>query len=199
MQATLRRPTATAFEPMAYRPTTAKVFSCFRANHHSQSASVNEELLDWVSMGRVTDTKSYDVGEDAREVLVVPLNAGEYEVSIGDNSHHLVVTDIEDHTMTLEVDGLSQRYHYQSEAPATLYLASDSLSMMLADNTRIPPEAEEAAGGGTITAPMHGRCLFIVVDFVVRFHVIPTCRLPAHPIVVSPLLLCLCWRHIRRR
>ena len=46
--------------------------------HHSQSASVNEELLDWVSMGRVTDTKSYDVGEDAREVLVVPLNAGEY-------------------------------------------------------------------------------------------------------------------------
>ena len=129
--------------------------------HHSQSASVNEELLDWVSMGRVTDTKSYDVGEDAREVLVVPLNAGEYEVSVGDNSHHLVVTDIEDHTMTLEVDGLSQRYHYQSEAPATLYLASDSLSMMLADNTRIPPEEEEAAGGGTITAPMHGQLLSI--------------------------------------
>jgi geranyl-CoA carboxylase alpha subunit len=131
--------------------------------HHSQSASVNEELLDWVSMGRVTDTKSYDVGEDAREVLVVPLNAGEYEVSIGDNSHHLVVTDIEDHTMTLEVDGLSRRYHYQSEAPATLYLASDSLSMMLADNTRIPPEAEEAAGGGMITAPMHGQLLSIDV------------------------------------
>ena len=131
--------------------------------HHSQSASVNEELLDWVSMGRVTDTKSYDVGEDAREVLVVPLNAGEYEVSVGDNSHHLVVTDIEDHTMTLEVDGLSQRYHYQSEAPATLYLASDSLSMMLADNTRIPPEAEEAAGGGTIMAPMHGQLLSIDV------------------------------------
>ena len=131
--------------------------------HHSQSASVNEELLDWVSMGRVTDTKSYDVGEDAREVLVVPLNAGEYEVSIGDNSHHLVVTDIEDHTMTLEVDGLSQRYHYQSEAPATLYLASDSLSMMLADNTRIPPEAEETGGGGTITAPMHGQLLSIDV------------------------------------
>jgi geranyl-CoA carboxylase alpha subunit len=131
--------------------------------HHSQSASVNEELLDWVSMGRVTDTKSYDVGEDAREVLVVPLNAGEYEVSVGDNSHHLVVTDIEDHTMTLEIDGLSQRYHYQSEPPATLYLASDSLSMMLADNTRIPPEAEEAAGGGTITAPMHGQLLSIDV------------------------------------
>jgi geranyl-CoA carboxylase alpha subunit len=65
--------------------------------------------------------------------------------------------------MTLEVDGLSRRYHYQSEAPATLYLASDSLSMMLADNTRIPPEAEEAAGGGTITAPMHGQLLSIDV------------------------------------
>ena len=131
--------------------------------HHSQSASVNEELLDWVSMGRVTDTKSYDVGEDAREVLVVPLNAGEYEVSVGADNHHLVVTDIDDNAMTLEVDGLSHRYHFHSEAPATLYLASDSLSMMLADSTRIPPEAEEAAGGGTITAPMHGQLLSIDV------------------------------------
>ncbi len=131
--------------------------------HHSQSASVNEELLDWVSMGRVTDTKSYDVGEDAREVLVVPLSAGEYEVSVGADNHHLVVTDIDDNAMTLEVDGLSHRYHFHSEAPATLYLASDSLSMMLADSTRIPPEAEEAAGGGTITAPMHGQLLSIDV------------------------------------
>ena len=131
--------------------------------HHSQSASVNEELLDWVSMGRVTDTKSYDVGEDAREVLVVPLNVGEYEVSVGAESHHLVVTDIDDNAMTLEVDGLSKRYHYHPEAPATLYLASDSLSMMLADNTRIPPEADEAAGGGKITAPMHGQLLSIDV------------------------------------
>ena len=131
--------------------------------HHSQSASVNKELLDWVSMGRVTDTKSYDVGEDACEVLVVPLNAGEYEVSVGAESHHLVVTDIDDNAITLEVDGLSKRYHYHPETPATLYLASDSLSMMLADNTRIPPEAEEAADGGTITAPMHGQLLSIDV------------------------------------
>ena len=130
--------------------------------HHSQSASVNEELLDWVSMGRVTDTKSYDVGEDAREVLVVPLNAGEYEVSVGADNHHLVVTDIDDNAMTLEVDGLPS-LSLPPEAPATLYLASDSLSMMLADSTRIPPEAEEAAGGGTITAPMHGQLLSIDV------------------------------------
>ena len=132
--------------------------------HHSQSASVNEELLDWVSMGRVTDTKSYDVGEDNREVLVVPLNAGEYEVSVAGESHHLIVTDIDDTAMVLEVDGLSQRYHYHPMAPATLYLASDSLSMLLADSTRIPPEAEEAAGGGSIAAPMHGQLLSIDVS-----------------------------------
>ena len=131
--------------------------------HHSQSASVNEELLDWVSMGRVTDTRSYEVEEQAREALVVPLNAGEYEVSVGEESHHVLVTDVEDNAMTLEVDGLSQRYHYHSQAPATLFLASDALSMVLADSTRIPPEAEEAAGGGTIAAPMHGQLLSIDV------------------------------------
>ena len=132
--------------------------------HHSQSASVNEELLDWVSMGRVTDTKSYNVGEDTREVLVVPLNAGEYEVSVAGENHHLIVTDIDDNAMVLEVDGLSHRYHYHPMAPATLYLASDSLSMLLADSTRIPPEAEEAAGGGSIAAPMHGQLLSIDVS-----------------------------------
>ena len=131
--------------------------------HHRQSASVNEELLDWVSMGRVTDTRSYEVEEQAREALVVPLNAGEYEVSVGEESHHVLVTDVEDNAMTLEVDGLSQRYHYHSQAPATLFLASDALSMVLADSTRIPPEAEEAAGGGTIAAPMHGQLLSIDV------------------------------------
>ena len=42
----------------------------------------------------------------------MPLNAGEYEVTVGADSHHLVVTDIDDNAMSLEVDGLSQRYHY---------------------------------------------------------------------------------------
>ena len=132
--------------------------------HHSQAASVNEELLDWVSMGRVTDTKSYEIDEAAHEVTLVPLSMGEYEISVGEETHHVVVSDMGESDLTAEVDGLAQRYHYFSEAPASLYLASSDRSVLLADSTRIPPEAEDAAGGGTIAAPMHGQLLSIDVE-----------------------------------
>ena len=132
-------------------------------HHHSQSASVNEELLDWVSMGRVTDTRRYDLGEQTYDVSLVPLSVGEYEVTVNDQTHHVRITDMGDSHVITEIDGLAHRYHYHDEAPATLYLSSDKLSMMLADSTRIPPEAQDAAGGGTITAPMHGQLLSIDV------------------------------------
>ena len=132
-------------------------------HHHSQSASVNEELLDWVSMGRVTDTRRYDLGEQTYDVSLVPLSVGEYEVTVNDQTHHVRITDMGDSQVITEIDGLAHRYHYHDEAPATLYLSSDNLSMMLADSTRIPPEAQDAAGGGTITAPMHGQLLSIDV------------------------------------
>lgn len=132
-------------------------------HHHSQSASVNEELLDWVSMGRVTDTRRYDLGEQTYDVSLVPLSVGEYEVTVNDQTHHVRITDMGDSHVITEIDGLAHRYHYHDEAPATLYLSSDNLSMMLADSTRIPPEAQDAAGGGTITAPMHGQLLSIDV------------------------------------
>ena len=132
-------------------------------HHHSQSASVNEELLDWVSMGRVTDTRRYDLGEQTYDVSLVPLSVGEYEVTVNDQTHHVRITDMGDSHVITEIDGLAHRYRYHDEAPATLYLSSDNLSMMLADSTRIPPEAQDAAGGGTITAPMHGQLLSIDV------------------------------------
>jgi geranyl-CoA carboxylase alpha subunit len=132
-------------------------------HHHSQSASVNEELLDWVSMGRVTDTRRYDLGEQTYDVSLVPLSVGEYEVTVNDQTHHVRITDMGDSHVITEIDGLAHRYHYHDEAPATLYLSSDKLSMMLSDSTRIPPEAQDAAGGGTITAPMHGQLLSIDV------------------------------------
>ena len=132
--------------------------------HHSQAASVNEELLDWVSMGRVTDTKCYEANGVPQEVTLIPLTIGEYEVSVGDKTHHVTVSEMGENDLSAEVDGLMQRYHYVSEAPASLYLASSDRSALLADSTRIPPEAEDAAGGGTIAAPMHGQLLSIDVE-----------------------------------
>ena len=93
---------------------------------------------------------------------------GEYEVSVGEETHHVVVSEMGEDDLLAEVDGLAQHYHYLSEAPASLYLASSDRSMLLADSTRIPPEAEDAAGGGTITAPMHGQLLSIDVEVGAR-------------------------------
>ncbi len=133
-------------------------------NHHSQSASVNEELLDWTSMGRVTDTRRYQVSEESIDVSLVPLDVGDYEVAVGHETHQVVIVDINECDLTVEIDGLAEHYHYCAESPATIYLASRDRSFALADSTRIPPEAEDATGGGAISAPMHGQLLSIDVS-----------------------------------
>ena len=133
-------------------------------NHQSQSASVNEELLDWTSMGRVTDTRRYQVSEESIDVSLVPLDVGDYEVAVGHETHQVVIVDINECDLTVEIDGLAEHYHYCAESPATIYLASRDRSFALADSTRISPEAEDATGGGAISAPMHGQLLSIDVS-----------------------------------
>jgi geranyl-CoA carboxylase alpha subunit len=115
-------------------------------------------------MGRVTDTKCYEANGVPQDVTLIPLRIGEYEVSVGEETHLVTVSEMGENDLSAEVDGLMQRYHYVSEAPASLYLASSDRSALLADSTRIPPEAEDAAGGGTIAAPMHGQLLSIDVE-----------------------------------
>ena len=74
------------------------------------------------------------------------------------------VLDMDEDNAQLSINGLASRYRFLVQAPATIHIASDHRACTLVDATRVPPESEEAAGGGNIAAPMHGQLLAIEVE-----------------------------------
>ena len=132
--------------------------------HHAQSASVHPELLDWASTGGTVDTRQYMADELASDVRLTSIRLGQYRVQVGEESADVEVLDMDEDNAQLSINGLASRYRFLVQAPATLHLASDHRAFTLVDATRVPPESEEAAGGGSIAAPMHGQLLAIEVE-----------------------------------
>ena len=66
-------------------------------------------------MGRVTDTRRYQVSEESIDVSLVPLDVGDYEVAVGHETHQVVIVDINECDLTVEIDGLAEHYHYCAE------------------------------------------------------------------------------------
>ena len=132
--------------------------------HHAQSASVHPELLDWASTGGTVDTRQYMADELSSDVRLTSIRLGQYRVKLGTESADVEVLDMDEDNAQLSINGLASRYRFFVQAPATIHLASDHRAYMLVDVTRVPPESEEAAGGGSIAAPMHGQLLAIEVD-----------------------------------
>ena len=132
--------------------------------HHAQSASVHPELLDWASTGGTVDTRQYMADELSSDVRLTSIRLGQYRVQVGEESADVEVLDMDEDNAQLSINGLASRYRFLVQAPATIHLASDHRAYMLVDATSVPPESEEAAGGGSIAAPMHGQLLAIEVE-----------------------------------
>jgi len=132
--------------------------------HHAQSASVHPELLDWASTGGTVDTRQYLADESSSDVRLTSIRLGQYRVQLGEEPADVEVLDMDEDNAQLSINGLASRYRFLVQAPATIHIASDHRACTLVDATRVPPESEEAAGGGSIAAPMHGQLLAIEVE-----------------------------------
>ena len=133
-------------------------------SHHAQSASVHPELLDWASNGGTVDIRQYMADESTIDVRLNAICLGQYRVQMGEESADVEVLDMDEDNAQLSINGLASRYRFLAQAPATIHLASDHRACTLVDAARVPPESEEAAGGGNIAAPMHGQLLAIEVE-----------------------------------
>ena len=133
------------------------------ATHHSTAASVCEELIDWSSCDNIAFTREYQFGEQNYAVKLHANGAGCYELTVADESVTVSVDDFSDERVELTINGLREVFSYVLDAPATLHIASAQKSLVLTDLNSLPPEAEEAGSGGSVTAPMHGQLLSIDV------------------------------------
>jgi len=133
-----------------------------QAKAHALSLNVNDELLDWASNGTLETVLQYQIGDDVLTLNVEPLSQDDYHVRIGDENVRVQLKSMDENGAKLSVDGRGVEAIWRKEG-ATLHLALPGRNLALTDLTSSFAGAEEAGGGGTVTAPMHGRLLEILV------------------------------------
>ncbi len=134
-----------------------------QAELQARSLSVSDELLDWSSSADLAFSRGYQVGEELAVVRLLAQGDGCYQVTVGDTQHAVELISVEGARVVLEIDGIRRPFSFADTGAANIYLASDTRTYALVDQFQLPPDSAEAAGGGAVTAPMHGLLLSIDV------------------------------------
>ncbi len=129
---------------------------------HRLALNVNPEMLDWSNSGSLETVISYAVGEDVLPIHVHVNAPGNYRVTSGEQSADIELVSLGEHSAKLRVDGHAQTAIYQHHH-RTLHLALAGRSLTVTDVTGVSA-MEDAGGGGTVVAPMHGQLLEILVE-----------------------------------
>ena len=134
-----------------------------RQRAFDNSLNVSPALMDWASGGPLTTRYVYAAGEDDIDLTVTPLRQGKYLVRHGETEISIDLLERAEHTARLTVDGRRQAVLYSAPSPGVLDLSLDSEDLRFRNRIAFAAGAEEAAGGGRVTAPMHGALLEVFV------------------------------------
>ena len=131
---------------------------------HAGSVIVSPELRDWSSASPLVARKRYQHADTLYDFSVSPLRAGrEYRVSAGEQSVRIALLELADSTALIEVEGLRHRARYHLAAPGHLFLSLAGSSSEYRDLIRLDGQQNTQAGGGSVSAPMHGLLLAVNV------------------------------------
>jgi geranyl-CoA carboxylase alpha subunit len=129
---------------------------------HKLALNVNPEMLDWSNTGTLETVTQYADGEDAQTIHVHVDKPGHYRVSCGEETATIELISLTEDRAKLRVDGRTVETIYFDDH-RTLYLALPRRSLTVTDLTGLSA-MEDAGGGGTVVAPMHGLLLEILVE-----------------------------------
>ena len=131
-------------------------------NSVSNALPISDELLEWGSLGALNSAFIYAHGDTPQRVtftstpkaLTAELNGKRYEVSC----QRLSPTQLE-----FIINREKSAALYASTSPAHISLVTAARSYSLTNIAGGLPSGAEAAGGGTVRAPMHGQLLDVLV------------------------------------
>ncbi|MCG8444015.1 MAG: hypothetical protein MI723_19610, partial [Caulobacterales bacterium] len=135
-----------------------------QAHARSQALDLSPELLDWSSAGVLRSVFEYAGGETTTTLEVRADGAGGYEVRGGAAPVAIAVRDMGDDRARLDVGGEAMEVIFAEAGAGTLHLATATLSFTVADLARSAATGADEAGGGAVTAPMHGSLIDIFVE-----------------------------------
>tara|TARA_R110000823_G_scaffold119998_11_gene244435 strand:+ start:21654 stop:23705 length:2052 start_codon:yes stop_codon:yes gene_type:complete len=134
------------------------------AQAQERSVIVSAELRDWASASPLIARKRYQCGDTVHDLAVSPLRAGcEYRVFTTEQSVRVALLGLADSSAQIEIDGLRQSARFHLAAPGHMFLSLAGCSGEYRDLIRLDGQQNTQAGGGSVTAPMHGLLLAVKV------------------------------------
>jgi len=133
-----------------------------RTDTQALALDVPDELLDWSSTAPRPSMAAYALGDGVQKVRVEPGTDG-YRVTVGATDMTVTVDGRTADAATLKIDGHPAHYRFLDTGTGELFLARGSVTHRLVNRARQLASAGDDAGGGTVTAPMHGLLLSVEV------------------------------------
>lgn len=121
---------------------------------------VETTLHNWTSASAIATPYIY--GDIA--LHVTPLSDRHYKVAYGDEVFTVTCLSREAHRAVMDIDDSRTSLLFHAMTEAHIHLSIDGRAYSLVNQAAIIASAEDAAGGGAVTAPMHGALLEICVS-----------------------------------
>jgi geranyl-CoA carboxylase alpha subunit len=134
-----------------------------RRKSQASSLNINPLLMDWSSSGHLSTRYVYPFGEEELDLMVLPRRDSRYDVLCGDDKVAIEIIDMDDSAVRLSVDGRRDSVLYSAPSGGVLDLSIDGENFHFRNRIAFAASAEEVAGGGRVTAPMHGALLEVFV------------------------------------
>jgi len=124
------------------------------------------ELSGWTGSWNMASHFRYAMDEENTLDLYVQQDSPDtYRISVGDQEHELRwLSDVEEGLARLSVDDVQLSVNYCFLGRGEIGVQLGGQACVLTNQLAFTRGDEEAAGSGTVTAPMHGNVLDIMVD-----------------------------------
>jgi len=134
------------------------------AASEAQRVSDDAGCAGWTGSRGIASRRRYERGGEAVDVLLRQPGDDRFLVRIGEQERELVVHDAPaDGYLRLSVDGLQGTLCFAFTGPGEVSLQWRGESALLVDLLAARAAGKGVAGGGSVTAPMHGNLLRLLV------------------------------------
>ena len=134
-----------------------------RQRCHERSVNVHPELLEWSSTGSSTSVSTYATSTGPRSIRVQTRGPNQFEVSIDDQRIPVRVIEHADTAFSLRCRERTRRVVALEQDDRTVHVCTPERTFSVTNLAGLPAE-EQGAGGGRVTAPMHGKLTEVFVE-----------------------------------
>ena len=135
-----------------------------RDRARARSLGCSEELLDWSTRGESRTHFRFSDGKFLVDAVLSAQSADHYCVLLGNERVECVVHSRDTRTATISLDARRETIPYLVEWPGLIHLARHHRTIALRNELAYAGHMDDKAGGGRITAPMHG----VLIEIFVR-------------------------------